>query len=327
MPRLHKSAARAAFLLAAGLMGFAWHAPGFAQPAPEAGESAAPTQGPQLVDPGRPTLFEEKTDDSVLNGPDRAVGSVDGHPIFLSDMSRAAKSLPEAMRKLPFETVMPVLLDRMIDHMALTMSARRAGLDRDPAVRREIDAATDQVLESAWLARTAAPQVTEAAIEARYNQIYLNRPPTEEVRARHILVGSEEEANKIIGELRAGADFAAIARVVSKDPDSRNGGDLGFFRRDQVWAEFADVAFSLKPGQTSTIPVHNEFGWHIVKVEERRLIAPPTLSEIHDQLRKDLIAQAVSRAIEEARRHLIVRKFNLDGTEIDPPASGTAAPR
>ena len=73
--------------------------------------------------------------------------------------------------------------------------------------------------------------------------------------------------------------------------------------------------------------MHNEFGWHIVKVEERRLIAPPTLSEIHDQLRKDLIAQAVSRAIEEARRHLIVRKFNLDGTEIDPPASGTAAPR
>jgi peptidyl-prolyl cis-trans isomerase C len=275
---------------------------------------------PPTVDLGEPLSSDKQSRDASIAGGDRVIGSVDGHPIFLSDLARASRALPEAMRNLPFETVMPVLLDRMIDHMALTMTARRAGLDKNPDVRREIDAATDLVLESAWLARTAAPKVTEEAIQQRYNEEYANRPATEEVRARHILVGSEAEARKVLAELGRGADFATIARLVSKDPDGRNGGDLGFFRRDQVWAEFADVAFSLQPGEVNPQPIHNEFGWHVVKVEEKRLVAPPTLSESREEIRKELTARAVTLAIKDARSRMIVRKFNMDGTELDPLA-------
>jgi peptidyl-prolyl cis-trans isomerase C len=245
--------------------------------------------------------------------------------IYLSDLTRATNALPEQMRNLPFDSIMPVLLDRLIDHAALTMTARRAGLDKQREIQRQMQAAADQVLERAWLAQVTPEKVTDAAIEARFNQEYAHRPATDEVRARHILVGSEAEAKSVLAELKGGADFATVARVVSKDPDARQGGDLGFFRRDQVWPGFADIAFSLQPGQLNPVPVHNEFGWHIVKVEERRLVAPPTLSEMRDKIRQELTMEAVREAIADARSRLIIHKFNLDGSEMaaDPQSIRT----
>jgi peptidyl-prolyl cis-trans isomerase C len=270
----------------------------------------------------QPIVPTESSGNSSLRAPigskaDPVIGSVDGKLIYLSDLTRVANTLPEQMRNLPFDSIMPVLLDRIIDHAALIMTARRAGLDRDPEVQRDMRAAADQVLERAWLAQVTPSKLTEAAIEARYNRQYANRPATDEVHARHILVGTEAEAKAVLEELKAGADFASIARVVSKDPDGKQGGDLGFFRRDQVWPGFADVAFALQPGQVGPAPIHNEFGWHIVKVEERRLVAPPTLSEVRDKIRDELTAEAVRQAVVDARSQLIIHKFNLDGSEID----------
>jgi peptidyl-prolyl cis-trans isomerase C len=257
------------------------------------------------------------TSRAPVTGTDPVLGSVDGKLIYLSDLTRATGTLPEQLRVLPFESIMPALLDRLIDHDALTMTARRAGLDKKPDIQRDMQAAADLVLERAWLARITPSKVNDAAIQERFNREYANRPPVDEVRARHILVGGEAEAKSVLEELKGGADFATIARAVSKDPDGRQGGDLGFFRRDQVWPNFADVVFSLRPGEISPVPIHNEFGWHIVKVEERRLVAPPPLSEVRDKIRRDLTAEAVRDAIAEARGQMIIRKFNLDGSELE----------
>ncbi len=245
------------------------------------------------------------------------IGSVDGHLIYLSEIGRATQTLPENLRGLPFDTVFPVVLDRLIDHQALVIMAKRAGLEDVPEVRRDIEAATERILEAAWLSREAAPKVTEAAVQARFNRQFANRPATEEVRARHILVSSESEAMKVIDDLRAGADFATLARAVSNDPDREKGGDLGFFRHEQVWPAFAELAFSLPPGQVGNTPIRNEFGWHVVKVEEKRLVAPPTYPEIQAQLRQELLALAVQQAIERARSQVIIRRFNLDGSELE----------
>jgi peptidyl-prolyl cis-trans isomerase C len=284
---------------------------GFAQVTPAPSDAEAAAQGTLRAPQG-------SRQDPVL-------GSVDGKLIYLSDLTRVTSTLPDQMRNLPFDSIMPVLLDRMIDHDALTMTARRAGLDKRPDIQRDMQAAADLVLERAWLAQIAPAQVTEAAIVARYNRQYANRPATDEVHARHILVGTEAEAKSVLDEVKRGSDFAAVARVVSKDPDGKQGGDLGFFRRDQVWPGFADVAFSLQPGQVSQKPVHNEFGWHVIKVEERRLVAPPTLSEVREKIRQDLIAQAVQAAISQARGQMIIHKFNLDGSEIEASPQMTRA--
>jgi peptidyl-prolyl cis-trans isomerase C len=255
--------------------------------------------------------------DAPKGTPDPVVGSVEGHLIYLSDLAQASQTLPPNLRGMPFETLYPVLLDRMIDHEALVMMARRHGLEETKAVQKQIQQSTEQILEGAYLGSVAAPQVTEQAIRALYDRQYANRPATEEVHARHILVTTEAEADKVLDDLNHGGDFAAIARVVSKDPDASKGGDLGFFRRDQVWPGFADVAFSLQPGQVAPKPIHNEFGWHVIKVEERRLVAPPTYADIHDQLRQQLLAGVVQKTIADARKSLTIHSYNLDGSEMD----------
>jgi peptidyl-prolyl cis-trans isomerase C len=295
-------------LIAGGLAAILSHATGLAQDQPA---TPAPDQ------PVQPAT-----------GSDPILGSVDGKLIYLSDLTRVANTLTEQIRALPFDQIMPVLLDRMIDHTALIIAARRAGLDRQSDIQRDMRAAADQVLERAWLAQITPQAMTEAAIQARFNSQYANLPSSDEVRARHILVGTEAQANAVLSELKGGADFATLARVISKDPDAKQGGDLGFFRRDQVWPNFADAAFALQPGQISPLPIHNEFGWHIVKVEERRLVAPPTLSEVHDKIRQDLMQEAVRAAIAEARSQMIIHKFNLDSSEVDArPVTSRAGPR
>src|SRR5262249_4679100 len=173
------------------------------------------------------------------------VGIVEGHMIHLSDVGRATATLPENLRGLPFDVLFPVALDRIIDHQALVAMARRQRLDEDPAVQRDIQAAANRILEAALCARLAAPGVTEEKIQERYARQYVGKPASEETRERHILVATEAEAKKLIAALNKGADFATLAGEHSKDPDHENGGDLGFFRRDQVWPGFADVAFAL----------------------------------------------------------------------------------
>jgi peptidyl-prolyl cis-trans isomerase C len=275
--------------------------------------------------PARPSGSAMKPGEFFKTPGDPVVGIVEGHPIYLSDVGRAVPELPENLRGLPFDTLFPVVLDKLIDHQALITIARQDHLDDDPAVKRDMDAAAERVLEGALLARKAVPGVTEATIQARYDQMYLGKPASEEARARHILVSTEDEAKALIAELNKGADFPTLAKAKSKDPDRENGGDLGFFRRDQVGPEFADVAFSLPPGQIAQAPIHNEFGWHVVKVEERRIVAPPSYSEMHDTIKQALLREAVQRTIDEARSQLTIRKFNVDGTPIGEAPDATPA--
>jgi peptidyl-prolyl cis-trans isomerase C len=232
------------------------------------------------------------------------------------------QSLPESLRAMPFEAIYPLLLDRMIDHEALVLLARREKLDDDPKVVRQIDDATARVLEGALLARTVMPEVTEDAINARYKRDFADQSAVEEVHARHILVGTEAEAKWVIRELGKGADFVALAKRFSKDPDAARGGDVGFFRRNQVWPGFADLAFSLKPGEVGQTPVYNEFGWHVVQTLERRSVPPPTFEQMHDAIRTQLLQEAVQRVVAQAREGLRVHKFNISGA---PSATTTGS--
>jgi peptidyl-prolyl cis-trans isomerase C len=288
--------------------------------------------------PAQPTSAEPDFDQSSKTGTeaerapitgtgDHVVARVEGHLIYLSDLGQAEQALPANMRGLPLETLYPILVNLMVDHQALAMLARRRGLEDDPAVKKQIQQATDRVLEGALLGGDATSKVTEEAIKARYDQLYANRPPTEQVRARHILVATESEATRIIAELKQGADFATLARQDSKDPDGKTGGDLGFLGRDQISPAFADVAFALQPGQVADKPVHNEFGWHVVKLEERRMIPAPSFTDMHDTLREQLTQEAVRQEVALARGQLAIREWNLDGSPMQggPRQDSTAA--
>ena len=175
------------------------------------------------------------------------------------------------------------------------------------------------------LSKEVGPSVTDEAVHARYDQELAGKPGEEEVHARHILVDSEAEAKKIIAQLKGGGDFAALAKQYSKDPSgAQQGGDLGFFKKDEMVPEFATAAFALQPGQVSPEPVHSQFGWHVILLVERRHAEPPSFDQARDELRQKMIQEGVQKAVAKARAAASVEKFNLDGSQIR--ATDTAEP-
>jgi peptidyl-prolyl cis-trans isomerase C len=185
--------------------------------------------------------------------------------------------------------------------------------------------AADRALESAVLSKQVSPSITDAAVRARYDKDIAGKPGEEEVHAKHILVDSEDQAKKIIADLKGGADFAALAKQYSKDPTAaQQGGDLGFFKKDEMVPEFANAAFALQPGQISPEPVHTQFGWHVILLVERRRAPAPTFEQARDELRQEMIKEGVKKAVAQARADVTVEKFNLDGSPIR--ATDTAEP-
>jgi peptidyl-prolyl cis-trans isomerase C len=258
--------------------------------------------------------------------PDPVVARVGNDEIHLSDISAAAEGLPAQYHNMSSQALYPLLLDQAVDRNVLVAYARAKGLDKDPAVQRQMQIAAGQVLADELVRREVGPQLTENAIRARYDRDVTNKPGEEEVHARHILVASEAEANKIIAELKKGADFATLAKAHSTDPGAAQGGDLGFFKKGDMLPEFAEVAFALKPGQISDKPVKTQYGWHIIKVEERRAAPPPTYAEVHDELRQQLIQEDVQKVLADARSGLKVEKFNPDGSPIRATDSAQPPP-
>jgi peptidyl-prolyl cis-trans isomerase C len=166
-------------------------------------------------------------------------------------------------------------------------------------------------------------------MEAAYQQFLVDNPPIEEVSARHILVESEEAAVALITRLNEGADFATLATESSTDPGSAPaGGDLGYFTRDQMVAAFADAAFAMQPGEVSATPVQTQFGWHVIRVDDRRMRPQPPLEEVSDQLRAGLTQDVVQAIVAEVREGADIVVYGPDGQPRptqEPPAEAAPA--
>jgi peptidyl-prolyl cis-trans isomerase C len=247
------------------------------------------------------------------------VARVDGQEIRLTDVQEEARRLPEELRGMPPQMLFPLLLDQMITQKAISTAARAQGLDRDPEVQARIRRAEEEALQQTLITRAIAPRLTEEALRARYQREVAGRTAEEEVRARHILVPTEAEARTALAEARrAGADFAEVARRRSTGPGSREGGDLGFFKRADMIPEFSEAAFAMQPGQISANPVRTQFGWHVIKVEERRAVPPPPFEEAREALRQTAFEEGVNAEVERIRSAARIERFSMDGSP--PPA-------
>ena len=264
------------------------------------------------------------------------VATVDGHPIHLADLDAAVQELPTNMRSAPAAQLYPVLVDQLIDREALVLAARKQNLQSDPAVQDAMARAQDQVLQNALLRRDIAPQVTEANLRALYDKQIGSKPGEEEVRASHILVATEAQAKDIIKQLNAGADFAGLAKKFSTDPTgAQSGGDLNFFKKGDMLPEFSTAAFALQKGQITQTPVKTRYGYHVIKLVDRRLSSPPTFSEAQQQLQQQFVQGLVQQEVATAKKGLTIQRFNSDGSPaavgaapavVAPPAPAAAAP-
>lgn len=241
---------------------------------------------------------------------DEVVATVDGKPIFLSDVRSFADGIPQ-LAEIPFEMVYPQLLETIVDSKVMLQAAEDAGMEALPDVQRAIRQAREQILSQAYLNKQLEQSVTLDQLQTLYNQELLDFKPVEEIRARHILVKSEKEANDIIIQLKAGADFGMLAEKYSLDQNSPKG-DLGYFSEDMMIPEFGRAAFALKNGQISDA-VKTPFGWHVIEVEDRRMSKAPAFDDVQDQLKQMAMEQNAQKVLEAERQkqNVVIRKKTI----------------
>lgn len=241
------------------------------------------------------------------------VATVNGSEIYLMDLVIARENLPAQYRNMPIEMVFTPLLQRAIQRRLLAREAEQGDLTDNAEVMRRIAFAREEILAQAYLGHLIEQNVTPDSVKARYDAELKDAPTRDEVRARHILVESLEEAEAILVEIRGGADFADIAKKRSTGPTGAKGGDLGFFSEGDMVPEFSTAAFSLAPGQVSD-PVKTEFGWHVIKVEERREGVPASLEDRTPELRQTMQREVVESEIKRLEGAASIESFNPDGT-------------
>jgi peptidyl-prolyl cis-trans isomerase C len=219
------------------------------------------------------------------------------------------------------------VLDYLIDLRLVAAKAEAEKLDQGADFARELAYYHDKLAMEALLTQVGKGAATEEAARKAYDEAAKAQPPVEEIHARHILVPTEEEAKAALARIKAGEDFAKVATELSKDP-AGEGGDLGWFTKDRMVPEFADAAFKLQPGQVSD-PVKSQFGWHIIKVEERRMRTFPPFEELKDQASRYVAQKAQSDLIASLHATAKVERFDDAGKLIpdEPPAApADAAP-
>ena len=246
----------------------------------------------------------------------KIVATVDGKPIFLSEIIGMAQRLPEQYRKMSLEAVYPSLLTRAIDSKLVTLEGRRAGFSKDPDVKKRLLDVEDQIISEIFLTKTIGSQVTEEALQKIYSETKSEMANGDQIKARHILLDSEEKAVEIIKKLQAGGEFAKLASEYSTGPSAASGGDLGWFGEGQMVPEFSKAAFALNPGDIVTKPVKTQFGWHIILVEDRKVSAPPSFDEAKEQLASTMSQKLLKELIETLRTKAKIVRFKADGTPI-----------
>jgi peptidyl-prolyl cis-trans isomerase C len=256
---------------------------------------------------------------------DPVVAMVNGQPVRLSELEVAQQSLPQQYRNMPLQAVFPALLDRIIDSKLVVQEGKKSKVNEDPAFKKRMAFVEEQVLQDFWIQREIARKVTAEKLQQRYEERLKSMPSEEEVHARHILVATEDEAKAIIADLKKGTAFDKLAKEKSTDKASgAEGGDLGWFKKSDMVKEFADAAFALKKGELTETPVKTQFGYHVIKLEDRRKAPPPAFEELADQLREEMSREAVTAQLDQLRSGAKIEKFNMDGSK--PEAAAPAKP-
>lgn len=250
---------------------------------------------------------------------DDVVARVNGKDITAAEVQMATDVFGEQLAQIPEAQRRSMVVDALVDMHVMADAAQAAGVADSPKYKARMAFLEAQALRNTYVEDELQAKISEDDIKARYEKDVAGYVAPEEVHARHILVKTEDEANAILKELAAGGDFQAIAKEKSQDPGSKaNGGDLGFFAKGQMVPEFEAEAFTLKPGETSTKAVKTQFGWHIIKVEERRTQPVPTIDQVRDQ-----VIQMVER---DKYQETLAKMRGEAKIEILTPPAAPAAP-
>jgi peptidyl-prolyl cis-trans isomerase C len=247
------------------------------------------------------------------------VATINGKPVpksefdlYVTNMSRqAGRDVTEAQKG--------EMLDQYIKMQLAAEEAVKDGVEKDPKVRDQLALARLQVLLEAGMQKYLDKHpVQDSELRPEYDRQVAALP--REYHARHILVEEQADAVAITKQLQGGADFAKLAAKRSKDSTGKNGGDLGWFTLDSMVKPFSDAVRTLAPGELTREPVHSEFGWHVIKLEESRASSAPPFDEVKDRVKTFVQRKKLQEHLDE-----LVKAAKVEKTGAAPAAAAPAA--
>lgn len=241
---------------------------------------------------------------------DTVIATVGEYDLTLGELIAVRQALPEQYQQLSPIVLTDGLTQQLINQTILAERARETGLDEAPEVALRLKNIVSSTLADAYLRAGIETRINEESIAAAYAAQYGAAEPVEEVRAAHILVDSQDRAQDIRDQIEAGGDFAALAAEHGTDGTASRGGDLGYFTKEDMVPEFADAAFALEVGALSE-PVESPFGWHLIRVDDRRARPVPPIEEVRDQIVSSLADTAQAEIIAEAVNAVEVTRPDL----------------
>src|SRR5690348_12848691 len=250
---------------------------------------------------------------ALLAGParaeDKVLAKVNGSEIRQSDVAMAEEELGPSLGQMDPATKDENVLSFLIDMKVVAKAAEDEKIADSDDFKKRLAFARNRLLMDNLLAAEGKAATTDDAMKKVYDEAAKQIEGEQEVHARHILVETEDDAKAIEAELKKGADFAELAKKKSKDPGASDGGDLGFFTKDQMVPEFSAAAFSLEPGKISD-PVKSQFGWHIIKVEEKRNRKAPDFDQVKSQIETYVTRKAQAEYVAKLRETAKVERMD-----------------
>lgn len=259
------------------------------------------------------------------NAPDTVLATVNGKKITQEDLDIAEEDIgPGISQQLQGKAKDAYVLDYLIDGDLVTQKAQANKAGQGPDYEKKLAYAKDKILMEIVLTKIAKSATSDESLHKIYDEAAKAQKPEDEVRARHILVATEGDAEAVEKRLKAGEDFAKVAKEVSKDPGSE-GGELGWFTKERMVPEFADAAFKLKEGEISA-PVKSQFGWHVIQLEGRRQKTFPPFDQVKDQIARYAVQKAQSDLIVELRKDAKIERTAAAPTADGPVLGAPEAP-
>jgi peptidyl-prolyl cis-trans isomerase C len=251
------------------------------------------------------------------------LAKVNGAEIRQSDLALAEEELGPSLAQMDPATKKENVLSFLIDMKIVAKAAEDKKVENDEDFKRRLAFARNRLLMDSLLATEGKAATTDDAMKKVYEDASKQITGEQEVHARHILVETEDEAKAVEEELKKGADFAELAKKKSKDPGASDGGDLGFFTKDQMVPEFSAVAFALEPGKISD-PVKSQFGWHVIKVEEKRNRKAPDFDQVKGQIETYVTRKAQADYVAKLREGAKIER--MDEADASAAKPGDAKP-
>lgn len=300
-------------------------AAGSDQPVNDQAAADAPAPAVEAAAEAAKAAATAPSEESPIRPGNPTVAKVGDAEIKRLEVLSLLQQLPPNIKQAPIQQIYPMLLDQAINSKIIDARAAKTDLAQDAQVKEQVELARQQIIRNIFLQKEAEKAVTEEKVKAAYDTFIKEQGDIEETKARHILVDTEDKAKDIIAKLDSGAKFEDLAKEYSSDGTKDNGGDLGWFAKQEMVPAFADAAFALKPGEASKTPVKTQFGYHVVKVEDRRMREKPKFDDIKPFLEAQLRREALEKMIGEWRKDQKIEQFDINGDPL-APAAGAESP-